>query len=71
MSDFAHIKSIHGTITIPTCDNCYLAYPEKGANNLLVSLTEVENEYLSKLAEKYGVTRVEALRRLITRSLPD
>ena len=55
--------------TLPTCDNCYLAYPEKGANNLLVSLTEVENEYLSKLVEKYGLTRVETLRRLITRSL--
>lgn len=52
--------------TLPTCDNCYLAHPEKGANNLLINLTEVENEYLLKLAARLGVTRLEALRRLIT-----
>lgn len=57
--------------TLPTCDNCYLAYPEKGANNLLINLTEVESAYLSRLAERLGITRIEALRRLIAKSLSD
>jgi hypothetical protein len=55
--------------TLPTCANCYLAFPERGANNLMISLTEVESEYLSSLAERLGVTRIEALRRLVRKSL--
>lgn len=51
--------------TLPSCDNCYLAYPEKGANNLLLNLTEEESKYLSKLAERLGITRIEAIRKII------
>lgn len=51
--------------TLASCDNCYLAYPEKGANNLLINLSEVENTSLSSLAQQLHKTRVETLKWLI------
>lgn len=51
--------------TLPTCDNCYLAYPEKGANNMLVNLTQAESRHLTGVAEALGVTRIEALRNVL------
>ena len=55
--------------TLPSCDNCYLAYPEKGASNMLVNLTDVESEYLSALAQAWNVSRIVALRKVINDSL--
>lgn len=55
--------------TLPSCDSCYLAYPEKGASNMLVNLTDEESEYLSALSQTWNVSRIVALRRVISDSL--
>jgi len=54
---------------LASCDRCYLAYPEKGARNLLVNLTEQESRHLSKIAELLDVSRIEALRRVVKEAL--
>lgn len=51
--------------TLESCENCYLAFPEKGNNNLLVNLTAKESEHLSQIAGKLGLTRIEALRKIV------
>jgi len=57
--------------TLPTCDNCYLAYPEKGANNLLINLTDEESEYLTRVAATLGLTRIATLRKIVADTLKD
>ena len=54
---------------LASCDRCYLAYPEKGARNLLVNLTEQESRHLSKIAELLDVSRIVALRRVVKEAL--
>lgn len=58
-------RSICRICTLPNCDNCYLAYPQKGANNIILKLSELENEQLTAVAEELGVTKIEALHHII------
>ncbi len=62
-------RGICKNCTLPTCNDCFLAFPAKGTNNLLVTLTKEESARLERLAEKRGVSKVELLRRMI-RELP-
>jgi len=50
---------------LPKCDNCYLAFPEKGANNILINLTQAESRHLTRVAEALRVTRIQALRKVV------
>lgn len=56
---------------LPSCENCFLAYPEKGANNVPINLTGEESNHLTKIANKLDVNRVEALRKIIKERLAD
>jgi len=51
--------------TLPTCDNCYLAHPEEGGNNMLVNLNQAESQKLSGLAKRLNVSRIELLRKIV------
>lgn len=54
---------------LASCDKCDLAYPEKGAKNLLINLTDQESRHLSKIAKLLDVSRIEALRKIVRAAL--
>lgn len=55
--------------SLPSCDKCYLAYPEKGSKNLLINLTDQESKHLTKIAEALDVSRIKALRKIVKDAL--
>lgn len=58
-------RAICRICVLPSCENCYLAYPEKGANNIIINLSDLENQELTQIAGTLKVSRLEALRRII------
>lgn len=57
--------------SLSSCNNCYLAYPEKGSNNLFINLTEQESIHLSKVAQALDISRIEALKKIVRANLGD
>jgi len=58
-------RGVCRSCNLATCDKCYLAYPEQGAKNLLINLTDQESKHLSKIAKVLDMSRIDALRKIV------